>query len=75
MLPELRTRLIGTALLVAWAALLAGCPSAPVRPPAERPPDAAAAERLVREGKSREAAQVFERLAGQATAAPERKLR
>jgi outer membrane PBP1 activator LpoA protein len=72
MLPELRTRLIGTALLVVWATLLAGCPSAPVRPPTERPPDAAAAERLVREGKTREAAQMFERLAGQATAAPER---
>src|SRR5262245_32647694 len=72
MLPELRTRLIGTALLILWAALLAGCPSTAVRPPTERPPDAAAAERLVREGKAREAAQMFERLAALTTAPAER---
>jgi outer membrane PBP1 activator LpoA protein len=71
MLPEPRIRLI-TALLLAWVALLAGCPSGTVRPPAERPPDAAAAEKLTREGKAREAAQMYERLAGQASAAAER---
>ena len=73
MLPELRIRLSGAARVIACVALLlAGCPSAPVRPPTERPTDAAAAEKLVREGNTREAAQMFERLAGQATAAAER---
>ncbi len=43
-----------------------------MRPPTERPPDAAAAEKLVREGKPREAAQMYERLAGQATQPVER---
>ncbi len=50
-------------------ALLAGCPAGVVRPPIERPADAATAEKLVREGKAREAAQMFERLAGQAAEA------
>jgi hypothetical protein len=72
MLPELRTRLIGTVLLVFWAVFLAGCPSTTVRPPTEHAPDAAAAERLVREGKAREAAQTFERLAAETTAPAER---
>jgi outer membrane PBP1 activator LpoA protein len=72
MLPELRQRLIATAGLLSCVALLAGCPSGTVRPPPERPPDAAAAEKLVREGKPREAAQLFERLAGQAATPAER---
>jgi outer membrane PBP1 activator LpoA protein len=57
------------ALLCLLALLLAGCPTTAVRPPIERPPDAAAAERLVRDGKSREAAEMFERLATRATGA------
>jgi outer membrane PBP1 activator LpoA protein len=55
------------ALLCLLALLLAGCPTTTVRPPIERLPDAAAAERLVRDGKSREAAEMFERLAIRAT--------
>jgi outer membrane PBP1 activator LpoA protein len=66
MLPELRTRLTRAGLLCVLAALLAGCPPTAVRPPTERAPDAATAERLVREGKAREAAQLFERLAAEA---------
>jgi len=68
MLPEVRARLTGVGLLCVLAALLAGCPSGTVRPPVERAPDATAAERLVRDGKAREAAQMFERLAREATA-------
>ncbi len=56
------TALLGIVLM------LAGCPGAGVRPPAERAPDAQAAERLAREGEHRAAAQMFDRLAA---AAPE----
>lgn len=69
MLPELRAVLIRAGLPLLFAALLAGCPAGTVRPPSERAPNVAAAERLVREGKAREAAQMFERLALQALAA------
>jgi outer membrane PBP1 activator LpoA protein len=72
MLPELRSRLIAAVLLIVSLALLAGCPAGTVKPPTERPPDAAAAEKLAREGKSREAAQMFERLAGPAASPAER---
>jgi len=68
MLPEVRVRLTRAGLLCVLAAVLAGCPTGTLRAPTERAPDAAAAEKLVREGKAREAAQMFERLAGQATA-------
>jgi uncharacterized protein len=49
--------------------LLSGCPSTGVRPTGAPKVDVAAAERLVREGKSREAAQMYESLAAQATGA------
>jgi outer membrane PBP1 activator LpoA protein len=67
MLPEVRVGLTRIGLLCALAALLAGCPAVTVKPPPERVPDATAAERLVRDGKPREAAQMLERLAKQAT--------
>ncbi len=66
--PELRPCLVRLALPLLMAALLAGCPAGVVRPPAERPADAAAAEKLAREGKPHDAAQMFERLAAQAAA-------
>ncbi len=69
MLPELKTGLIRVGLLLLVVALLAGCPARIVRPPMERAPDVAAAEKLVGEGKAREAAQLFERIARQAAAA------
>lgn len=60
---------LGRALaLIALAAALSGCPSGGVRPSGERAPDAQAAEKLVRSGDHRGAAQMFERLA--ATAIP-----
>ncbi len=56
------------AALLGIAFMLAGCPGAGVRPPAERAPDVQAADKLAREGDHRAAAQMFERLA--ATPAP-----
>lgn len=69
MLPEVVVRLTRIAVLCLLVALLAGCPAGTVRPPTERAPDAAAAEKLVRDGKAREAAEIYERLGKQATAA------
>ncbi len=48
---------------------LSGCPSTYVRPTSATKGDVAAAERLVREGKPRDAAQMYESLAAQATGA------
>jgi outer membrane PBP1 activator LpoA protein len=53
--------------LIALVAALSGCPGAGVRPSGERAPDAQAAEKLVRAGDHRSAAQMFERLATTAT--------
>jgi len=69
MLPEVSVALTRIGVLCLLAALLAGCPAGTVRPPTERAPDATQAEKLVRDGKAREAAAMFERLGSQATAA------
>lgn len=53
-------------VLLVLALALSGCPGVGVRPPAERAPDAQSAEKLVREGDHRAAAQMFERLAAKA---------
>ncbi len=55
------------AALIALAFALAGCPSTGVRPPAQRAPDAQAAETLAREGDHRAAAQMFDQLAAAST--------
>jgi outer membrane PBP1 activator LpoA protein len=47
---------------------LSGCPGLGPKPPAERAPDAQTAEKLVRQGDHRAAAQMFERLAAGAVA-------
>ena len=57
----------GLTLLLILLMLLAGCPSTYVRPTGAPTADVAAAERLVREGKLRDAAQMYESLAAQAT--------
>ncbi len=57
----------GLTLLLILLMLLAGCPSTYVRPTGAPKADVAAAERLVREGKLRDAAQMYESLAAQAT--------
>jgi len=62
------------AALLVTAILLGGCPSTGVRPTPAPGNDVATAERLVREGKPREAAQLYERLATQATGAKQANL-
>lgn len=59
--------LVRALALIASAAALSGCPSGGLRPSGERAPDAQTAEKLVRSGDHRDAAQMFERLAATAT--------
>lgn len=60
-------RILARCAPLVLACALSGCPSV-VRPPVERPPDAQAAERLVRQGEHGAAARMFERLAAISTA-------
>ena len=59
--------LLGVLSLLLLSILLSGCPSTGVRPTGAPKADVTAAERLAREGKPREAAQMYESLAAQAT--------
>jgi outer membrane PBP1 activator LpoA protein len=66
-LRKANTRLLAGLGLLCLSVVLSGCPSTGVRPTGAPKADVAAAERLAREGKPRDAAQMYESLASQAT--------
>lgn len=67
-------RHVSLAALLLSVLVLGGCPTTGVRPTQAPGVDVATAERLAREGKAREAAQLYEQLAAQATGAKQANL-